>query len=672
MTETAAPEVLWEPSDEAVGASNMSRYGQWLRERRGVEAADYEELWAWSVDQPEEFWSSLWEFFDIRSSSRPERVLGGTSMPGARWFPGARLNYAEHIFRNASADRPALIAVSEDGPRRETSWEQLRQQTAALAGRLRAWGVRPGDRVAAYLPNSEAAVVGLLACASVGAVWACCPPDYGTQSVIDRLQQIDPVVLLVVDSYRHGGREVSRTAEAVRIAQSLPSVKHVVAVSRTADAASTLPADFARWDEVVAGGGEPTFEQVPFEHPLWILYSSGTTGLPKGIVHGHGGIVLEHLKWLSLHSDVRAGDVFFWFTSTAWMVWNGLIGSLLVGATAVLYDGSPVWPDKDRLWSIVEETRTTYFGTSPGYLAASEKAGLVPGESHDLSSLRCLLSTGAPLPADSWRWVYRAVKPDLWLDAPSGGTDICTAYVGGSPLKPVVAGEIQCRYLGMPVESWSEAGEPLIGETGELVVTGPTPSMPLYFWNDPEGKRYHEAYFDVFPGVWRHGDWILITDRGTAVIQGRSDSTINRHGVRMGSAEIHAAVEALDEVAECLVIGAELPDGRYYMPLFVVVAGGASLDDELREAITERIRSDCSPRHVPDEIIQIPAVPHTLTGKRLEVPVKRLIQGVPMERAVNRGVVDRPEVLDFFAEFGRSLRGSPSSHEETRNAGAAS
>jgi acetoacetyl-CoA synthetase len=431
-------------------------------------------------------------------------------------------------------------------------------------------------------------------------------------------------------------------------------VRRVVGVSYVYDHEPPV-SGVVPWNDAVAGDADLVFEPVPFDHPLWILYSSGTTGLPKGIVHGHGGIVLEHLKWLGLHNDVRPGDRFFWYTTTAWMIWNVVVGSLLVGATAILYDGSPAWPGKDGVWQLAARTRATFLGLSAGYVTASQKAGLTPGASHDLSALRCIMSTGSPLPRAGWQWIYDHVKADVWLDAPSGGTDVCTPYVGGCPLKPVYAGEMQCRFLGTRVEAWSDDATPLVDAVGELVVTAPMPSMPLYFWGDPDGRRYHEAYFDTFPGVWRHGDWITITSRGTATIHGRSDSTLNRHGVRMGSSDIYAAVERLPEIAESLVIGAEFPDARYYMPLFVVLAEGAVLDDALKARINDSIRTHCSPRHVPDEILEVPGIPHTLTGKRLEVPVKRLIQGVPLERAVNPGVVDAPDVLAYYADLGRRL-----------------
>jgi len=629
----------------------MARFARHVERECGVPVDGYEQLWSWSVEHPDQFWTAVWEFFGVRAP-RGETVLADRSMPGARWFPGTRLNYAEEVLDQATVDRPALLVLSEGGNPQEVSWRELRRDVAALAGQLRRWGVKPGDRVGAYLPNIPQAVVAMLASASIGAVWACCPPDYGTTTVVDRLAQIEPVVLIVADGYRYGGREIPRTAEADAIVAALPSVRHVVAVDHLGGA--SLPGAIA-WSDAVAEEAEPAFARLPFDHPLWILYSSGTTGLPKGLVHGHGGILLEHLKFIGLHGDVRPGDRYFWYTSTGWMVWNTLVSSLRLGATAVLYDGSPTWPEPGALWRLAEKTRLTHLGVGAGYITGSQKAGLAPARENDLAPLRALMATGSPLPLDGWHWVVEHVKPGVWLDSPSGGTDVCSAFVGGCTLKPLYAGEIQCRMLGVAIEAWQDDGRPVVDEIGELVITAPLPSMPVYFWNDPDGSRYRDAYFTTFPGVWRHGDWVTLTSRGTAIVHGRSDSTINRHGVRLGSADIHVVVERFDEIRESLVIGAELPGGGYYMPLFVVLAQGVTLDEALERRLVEAIRIELSPRHVPDEILVAPGIPHTLTGKRLEVPVKRLIQGLPLEAAVNPGVVDRPDLLDYYAAIGRRV-----------------
>lgn len=577
---------------------------------------------------------------------------------GSGWFPDISLNYAERALRITGDERPALIVTHEDREPTTVSRAGLRGQVGALAAQLRAWGVRPGDRVAAYLPNDAEAVVGLLATATVGAVWSCCAPDYGTDAVVDRLAQIEPTVLLATAGYRYGGRDIDRTNEATTIASRLPTLRHLVisCPGSSIPAVGTDSVAVHRFQELIATPVEPVFERVTFDAPLWVLYSSGTTGLPKGIVHSHGGIMLEHLKWLGLHNDVRPGDRFFWFTSTAWMVWNAAVATLLVGATMVTYDGSPSWPSKDGLWALVARTATTHFGTSAGFLTACQRAGLQPSAENDLSALRCVMSSGSPLPLPAWSWIYEHVKADVWLDIPSGGTDVCTPYVGGNPLRPVRAGQMQSRFLGTRVEAWRDDATPVVDEVGELVVTAPMPTMPIRLWNDHDGSRYADTYLSTFPGVWRHGDWLTVTSQGSAIVHGRSDSTINRHGVRLGSAEIYTAVEAIPEVADALVIGAELDDGQYWMPLFVTLGPEVALDDELRERIASTIRARCSPRHVPDDIIEVPAIPHTLTGKRLEVPVKRLIQGLDPAKAVNAGVVDRPDVLEVFVEMGREHR----------------
>ena len=653
--------VLWRPAAATAANSLLTAFQTTAEFAHGFMAVDYEQLWQWSVEHPDEFWRQVWDFFHVQGSgdltvASPHVPVGsGSPMSGAGWFPHARLNYAEQVFARRDDSRPALLACGEDRDPVQVSWAELSASVAALAERLREWAVEPGDRVAGYLPNIAAAVVGLLAAASVGAVWACCAPEYGTQAVIDRLTQIEPTVLIAVDGYRYGGQVVDRTSDIAMVVAKLPTLRHVVLVSHVGTGMPDLGAVPATaWADALAVTAELAFDRVPFGHPLWILYSSGTTGLPKGIVHGHGGIVLEHLKWLGLHNDVRPADRFFWYTSTGWMVWNVVVGSLLLGATAVLYDGSPAYPAPDAVWELAASAKASYLGTSAGYIMASQKKELEPGRDHDFSALRCLMSTGSVLPVDGWRWVYEHVSPEVWLDAPSGGTDVCTAYVGGCPTKPVIAGEIQARLLGTRVEAYSEDARSVVGEVGELVITAPMPSMPLRFWADPDGSRYQQAYFDTFPGVWRHGDWITITERGTVRVHGRSDATINRHGVRMGSSEIRAAAERLPEVRESLVIGAEIGDGSYYMPLFVVLESGI-LDDALRERIAEQIRVECSRRHVPDEILQVPAIPHTITGKSLEVPIKRLLQGVPMERAVSTGVVDDPSLLNYYVQLGARL-----------------
>ena len=648
-------QLLWEPSKERIAAARMSAYLDWLARERQLRFTGYSELWRWSVDDLDGFWRSIWDYYDVLASAPPTAVLGDRRMPGATWFPGARLNWAENLLRHADRDGPAVVGITEGEEPVELSWAGLTAQVASFAAALRAMGVRPGDRVAAYLPNIPQTVVALLATASVGAIWSCCAPDFGTKGVIDRFQQIAPTVLIAVDGYRFGGKDIDRGAVFAELREQLPSVRHTVVVRhRYPD--RPVPAGAEAFDALTGTAAVPRYEQVPFDYPLWILYSSGTTGLPKGIVHSHGGILLEHLKLHGLHFDTGPDDRVFIFASTAWMVWNVLVSGLSVGATIVTYDGSPVAPEPDAMFAVCARQRVTRFGTGAAYLTICERAGTRPGDRYDLSALRSIMSTGSPLPDAVWPWVYDAVKRDVLLGSDCGGTDVCTAFIGSNPLLPVYAGELQAPDLGVRIESWSDAGKPLVGEVGEMVVTEPMPSMPVAFWNDPDGSRYRDAYFGTFPGVWRHGDWLTVTEDGTYVVHGRSDSTINRGGVRMGSADIYAAVDAMPEIAASLVIGAELPGGDYYMPLFVVLAAGAQLSEELRKRIRRAIREQVSPRHVPDDIVAVPAVPMTLTGKKLEVPIKRLIQGVPPETAVNRATVANPEVLGWYADFAARVR----------------
>jgi acetoacetyl-CoA synthetase len=657
----SAPEELWSPTPESVRATRIAAFADWVARRRGLsfgDPTDYDALWRWSVEHLEQFWGDLATWTGVLPDVPDERVLPDRSMPGAVWFPGTTVNFAEQVFRNVTEEHPALIAVAEDGDPVQISWASLRGQVGAFAATLRRLGVRPGDRVAGYLPNVPEAVIAFLGAASIGAVWSSCAPDFGTRAVLDRFAQIEPTVLVAVDGYRFNGKEFDRRDVVAELRAALPSVRTTIAVPRLHP--EELPEGALAWSDAVAGEQEPEFEALAFDHPLWIVYSSGTTGLPKGIVHGHGGVVLEQRKQIALHIDVGAGDRLFWYASTAWIMWNIATSALLAGATVVVYDGAPAYPSVDAQFALAARTGMTYLGTSAGYLTACEKAGIRPGETHDLSALRGIGSTGSPLPASAYRWVYDAVKPDVVLGSLSGGTDVATGFIGSSPLLPVTAGELQRPMLGVAAASWNEDGQPVVGELGELVVTEPMPSMPLYFWNDtpagPGGSRYREAYFEPWPGVWRHGDWLEITDRGTCLITGRSDSTLNRGGVRMGTADIYAAVESIPAVLDCVVLGVELPDGGYWMPLFVQLAPGAELTDELAAELKAAIRSQASPRHVPDEIIAVPGVPHTRTGKRLEVPLKRLFQGVDPAKALNLGAVDDAAVVDHFVALARERR----------------
>ncbi|MGH2947050.1 MAG: acetoacetate--CoA ligase [Solirubrobacteraceae bacterium] len=628
------PTLLWEPPQDLVERAVMTRF---MREH-GFET--YEELWRWSVTDLEGFWGSIWDFFGVEGGY--ERVLASREMPGAVWFPGARLNYTAHLFRGKDPEALAIVHASELREQAELRWGELREQVAGIAGGLRALGVGPGDRVAAYMPNVPEAIAAFLACASIGAVWSSCSPDFGARSVIDRFAQIEPKVLLAVDGYRYNGRDFDRRETVDDIAAEVGG--RVVRLGYL---------DGSGWEDGFLRDAPLEFERVAFDHPLWVLYSSGTTGLPKAIVQGQGGILLEHLKKLHLHVDAQAGDRVFWFTTTGWMMWNFLVSGLLTEAAIVLYDGSPGHPDMGVLWDLADSAGITTFGTSAAYIAGCMKAGVEPAAGRDVSALRAVGSTGSPLSPEGFRWVYEHVGSDTWLFSTSGGTDLCTAFVGGCPIVPVYEGELQARALGAAIESWDPEGRPLIGEVGELVVTEPMPSMPLYLWNDPDGERYRDSYFSMYPGVWRHGDWIEITERGTAIISGRSDSTINRGGIRMGTAEIYRAVLAVDEVVDALVVDVPREDGEDWMPLFVVLREGERLDDDLAARIRARVREDASPRHVPNEIVPVAEVPRTLSGKVLELPVKRILMGTPPEQAASRDSLANPEALDFFVEYAR-------------------
>ncbi len=647
--------LLWEPSEHMKEQSNIRHYMQWLAREKGLHFTTADEVWAWSVDKIEDFWASLWDYFQIKASKPYETVLVERKMPGAQWFPGAELNYTEHVFRNITSSQPAALFKSEAQPLTEISWDELHRQVRNVAAALRGMGLKRGDRVVCYMPNIPQSLIAFLATASIGAIWSSCSPDFGTRSVVDRFQQIEPTVLFAVDGYQYGGKIIDRRATISELQQALPTLQKTIVVPYAFNEIDiTAYRDAISWRDIPASPAELTYEQVPFDHPLWVLYSSGTTGLPKAIVQSQGGILLEHLKNLHIGMDLKQEDRFFWFTTTGWMMWNLLIGGLLLGIPILLYDGSPGYPDMNALWQFAEQSGMTFFGTSAGYILSCMKAEITPGQTFNLSKLRGLGSTGSPLPPEGFQWIYEQIKPDIWLASVSGGTDVCSAFLGGSVLLPVYAGELQCRLPGAKVEAFDDHSTSLTNEVGELVITEPMPSMPLFFWNDPQGQRYRESYFEMYPGIWRHGDWIKITSRGSAIIYGRSDSTINRKGIRMGSSEIYRVVEDTPEVLDSLIIGVERPGGAYYMPLFVVLKPGVELDDALKASIRARIRANLSPHHVPDEIIAIPEVPRTLNGKKLEVPVKKLFMGIPLEKAISIDSMSNPHVMQYFIEFARS------------------
>ena len=649
-------DLLWYPSDSFIAGSNLKHFEAWLVAEKGLAFDDYEALWQWSTENVADFWACLWDYFEIIAHAPYSAVLSGTEMPDVQWFDGATLNYAEHIFRHKSDDRPALLFKSERQEATAISWAELEAKVGAFQRFLKAQGIGPGDRVAAYLPNIPEAIIAFLAVNALGAVWSCCSPDFGVRTVIDRFAQIEPALFLAVDGYTYNGKPYDRLAEVRQINAEIGEPRTVLLSYLDTD--SSMPGALS-WETIQTEykSDEPvTFTPVPFNHPIWVLYSSGTTGKPKAITHSHGGVLLEHLKYMAFHNDVHPGENFFWFTTTGWMMWNFLQASLLAGATPVLYDGSPGYPDLNVLWDLAETLPIHHFGTSAPYLTACMKRGLMPGTTFDLSHLRSIGSTGAPLPAEAFDWVYGQVSPSLWLCSMSGGTDVCTAFVGGCPYKPVYRGRIQGRALGCALHAYDESGTPVTGRLGEMVITQPMPSMPVFFWNDPDNARYRSSYFEHYPGQWRHGDWIHIHEDGSLVIHGRSDATLNRNGVRIGTAEIYAVLNGIEGLKDSMVLNLEKPGGDDVMPLFVVLAEDVSLTDTLADQINQTLRKACSPRHVPDLIVPVPDVPYTLSGKKMEVPVKKLLLGMQASTSMNRDAVRNPEAVAFFVDYAETFR----------------
>ena len=646
--------LLWEPTPETIADANVTRFMGWLREERGLSFGTYDELWRWSVDDLEGFWEAVWDYFEIRAHASYDAVLPVREMPGAVWFPGAELNYAERALSRRD-EHVAIVSESELRQREEITYTELHRQVATFAAGLRAMGVEKGDRVIALMPNIPETVVAVLATASIGAIWSACSPEFGIPSVIERFRQIEPKVLIAVDGYRYRGRDFDKTDAILELQRNLPTLEATVVLpylSPQPDLSGL--SQHVLWEDALVAADEMTFEALAFNHPLWVLYTSGTTGLPKPIVHGHGGILLEHLKTLSFHMDIGENDRFFWYTTSGWMMWNFLISGLLVDATIVLYDGDPSHPHMDRLWEFARDSEATYFGTSAPFIQACMKEGIRPNETFDLSFIRGVGSTGAPLSPEGFKWVYESVNAELLLGSFSGGTDVCTGFVGPSPLLPVRAGEIQCRCLGAKVEAFDEDGNSVVNEVGELVLTEPLVSMPLFFWNDEDGKRLSESYFEMYDGVWRHGDWVEFTDRGSCIITGRSDSTLKRQGIRMGTSDFYRVIEDMDEVADSLVVDLASPGESGGLLLFVVLREGALLDDDLRKAMALKCRAELSPRWAPDEIHEIQEVPRTLNGKKVEVPVKGILSGRSAKGAVSMDAMANPESLRFFEEMAKS------------------
>jgi acetoacetyl-CoA synthetase len=645
--------VLWTPPADAIERTQMGRFMTYVNDRFGLSLQDGDALQTWSTTEIERFWEAIWAFYEVRAHTPYETVLAERVMPGARWFPGARLNYAEHLFGlPEDADTVAVVSRSQSRDEVRFTFSELREQVARARVGLQRLGVGPGDRVVAYLPNIPETLIAFAATASLGAVWASCAPEFGARSVVDRFGQIEPKVMLAVSGYRYGEKWIDCNAEVAAIRAGIPSIEHVVDVPYGGDQL----ADSTAWGEFLSQTAPLEFASVPFDHPMVVLFSSGTTGLPKAIIHGHG-LLVEQMKTLGLIWDVQPGDRLQWFTTTAWMMWNSLISALLLRASVVMLDGNPAYPDISMQWAAIEEFQTTHTGLAPAFIMGCRKAGLTPGQDYDLSSLKQMVTAGSPLPLEGYAWMYEQLSPHTLLNNGSGGTDVCSGIVSGSPLRAVYAGEIAGRSLAIAADAYDPEGNPIVGELGELVITEPMPSMPVGFWNDPDGSRMHAAYFDVYPGIWRHGDWIRFTDRGSCVITGRSDATLNRGGVRLGTSELYAVVEDVEEVLDSLIVHLEDREGgNGELILFTVLREGVELDDDLRRRIAGSLRNALSPRHVPDTIVAVPYIPRTMTGKKLEVPVKRILQGAAAEKVASRDALAQPDALDAYVDYASSRR----------------
>ncbi|MEZ5008293.1 MAG: acetoacetate--CoA ligase [Chitinophagales bacterium] len=649
-------EVLWKPSDTFKANSNLKDYENWLSDHLDLRFDTYETLRQWSVDHIDTFWESIWQYYNIIAHHKYDKVveLPKSGMIGTKWFKGSTLNYSEHIFRNANTHSPAIIFQSEKSPLTEISWQSLRSQVASLADYLISNGVTKGDRVASFLPNIPEAIIAFLATNSIGAVWSSCSPDFGAESVIDRFNQIEPKVIFIADGYYYNGKTYNKTEANVAICKALPSLSKVVFLPYT-DKNASIPkvienAEF--WANTQQAQNKAlNFASVSFDHPLWILYSSGTTGKPKAITHSNGGNLIEHLKVLGLHQNCKPGERFFWYSTTGWMMWNYSIAALLHGTTVCIYDGSAGYPNISALWDFARTSKINHFGAGASFYIACMKEGLNFIDNNQLPDLKSIGSTGSPLPPEAWQWIYDSVKKDVWLISLSGGTDVCSGFVGGNPYDPLYKGEIQCRLLGCDLQAWDENGSAVIDQLGEMVITQPMPSMPIYFWNDEHNERYQASYFEMYPNVWRHGDWIKITERNTLIIFGRSDATLNRGGVRIGTSEVYSGVEKNEEIKDSLVICIDKEDGSHYMPLFVVLQDGVLLTDELKKKVSQSLRAQFSPRHVPDDIFEVKEVPYTISGKKMETPVKKILSGIDISNSISKDAMKNPQSLDYFTHL---------------------
>lgn len=648
---------LWSPSEQFIKDSNLNHYIMWLKKTKDLSFGNYDDLWNWSVEHVADFWQSLFEYFDIQYSGNYSQVISGNAMPHYSWFEGVQLNYAEHLFTNENDRYPAIISQSENNELQTLSWHELKNQVTALQHYFIQCGIKSGDRIVAYMPCIPEATIAFLAANSLGAVWSSCSPDFGVNAVAERFTQIEPKILVAVDGYNYGGKTFDKSGTVQELIATIPSLQKVIIFSPPHKKNTTLHSDkIVSWDEIIKVSNHTLqFVRVPFNHPIWVLYSSGTTGLPKAITHSHGGILLEQLKYVTFHNDFKPGERCFWYTTTGWMMWNYIHGSLLAGGTMVIYDGSPAYPDLNILWKFIQDAGINHFGTSASFILSNIKENIRPSEKFNLSSLRSIGCTGSTLPPEGFEWIYKEVKENIWLVSMSGGTDVCSAFVGGNPMKEVYAGEIQCRALGCKLLAFNEEGQPVINEVGEMVITEPMPSMPIYFWNDVNFEKYDESYFNTFPNVWRHGDWIMITSGNSIIIYGRSDATLNRGGIRIGTSEIYRSIDKISEIKDSLIICIEKKNGEFWMPLFVVMNERKDFDKALVKKINATIRQDYSPRHVPDEIIVVPEIPYTISGKKTETPVKKVFMGKDPLEVVNTGALRNPSAMDFFIKLAKKV-----------------